>query len=87
MSDYQDYDETEDVADYGEDDELYPAEIAQRRSDIGNENGAENEDENPEDMEKRVLAMEEELDKLTKQQDQVEKELSTTTDSIDEKSM
>lgn len=47
----------------------------------------EDQAEEPEDMRKKVLEMESELDKLTKMQMQVEKQITSASDSIDENSM
>lgn len=41
----------------------------------------------PEEMQKRVLEMEEELQQLSKLQEQVESQISTASDKIDENSM
>jgi polyadenylate-binding protein 2 len=43
--------------------------------------------EEDESMEKRVEAMQAELDKLNQMQQQVDKQISTATDSLDEKSI
>ncbi len=71
-------DDANEEVDYQEEDELY-----------GEVNGlAENEEEiEPEDMQKRVLEMEEELEQLTKLQQQVENQISTASDNFDEHSM
>jgi hypothetical protein len=45
-------------------------------------------DENdPEEMKQKVLEMEDELDKLTKMQQQVERQISSASDALDENSM
>ena len=76
----------EEAVDYNEDDgggELYDEGVTS-----GNDGIAANEDEvEPEKFKLRVLEMEEELDKLTKMQAQVEKQISSTSDKIDESSM
>lgn len=41
----------------------------------------------PEQFKQRVLEMEEELEKLTKMEQQVEKQITSATDKIDETSM
>lgn len=41
----------------------------------------------PEQFKQRVLEMEEELEKLTKMEQQVEKQITSATDKIDESSM
>lgn len=81
MSSYE-----EDAVDYNEDDgtgELYDEGVT------GDSNeGAGHEDEvEPEKFKMRVLEMEEELEKLTKMQAQVEKQISSTSDKMDESSM
>lgn len=70
-------DNNEVEADY--DDDLYEEE-AQQSEIIGGEDHADG-------MKKRMLEMEEELDRLNKMQQQVEKQISTASDSIDEKSI
>jgi archaellum component FlaC len=50
------------------------------------EGGEEGEDE-PEDMNKRVLEMEDELNKLTEMQQQVERQIHSASDSLDENSV
>ena len=44
-------------------------------------------DGEPEEMKRRVQEMEEELDMLNKMQQQVEKQISTAADNVDEKSI
>lgn len=78
MTDYNE----EEIADYQEDD-LYGGENTINGGEI-----AESHDEvEPEEMKKRVQEMEEELDKLTKMQQQVEQQITSASDRIDENSM
>jgi predicted transcriptional regulator len=51
------------------------------------EGGANNDDPELEEMKKRVQEMEDEQEKLTKLQQQVEKQIHTAADSIDENSV
>jgi polyadenylate-binding protein 2 len=69
--------ENDEVADY--DDEIYEEEDVQE---TGNAT-----EEHTDGMKKRMQEMEEELDRLNKMQQQVEKQISTAADSIDEKSI
>ena len=75
--------EAEEVIDYQEE-EYYEGEEY-----LEGEEGqqAQGEAVDPELMKKRVAEMEEELDQLTKVQLQVEKQISSASDSLDENSM
>mmetsp|Transcript_19805 Transcript_19805/g.44131 ORF Transcript_19805/g.44131 Transcript_19805/m.44131 type:complete len:121 (-) Transcript_19805:297-659(-) len=77
----EEYDENA-IADYQEDgaDELYGDDG------IGGSDAKEDGDE-PEKMKARVLEMEEELNKLTEMQQQVEKQITSASDKIDENSI
>ena len=65
----------DDIADYDEDENMCGV------------NNADDADLEPEEMQKRVLEMEEELEQLTKLQKQVDSQISTASDKIDENSM
>lgn len=71
----------EEVADYQED-ELYEGD--EMYDDVIEEGDGGGE---PEEMKKQVQEMEQELDKLNKIQQQVERQISNTADAIDEKSI
>ena len=73
VADYQDGDIYEDEEAFYEDEETADA------VGLG--------DAEPEEMKRRVQEMEEELDMLNKMQQQVEKQISTATDTVDEKSI
>lgn len=70
-------------------------EIVDYRDDEGNEDlqpsesfsGSNADAVEPEQFKQRVLEMEEELEKLTKMEQQVEKQITSATDKIDETSM
>lgn len=69
----------EEVADYQDEDEYY-----------GEATGAEQEGANPVesgDFDQSVLEMDAELEKLNKMQQQVQKDIHSTSDTIDETSM
>lgn len=69
--------EEEEVADYQEDDGFYQyTEGEQEENEI-----------DPEEMKKRVLEMEQELENLTSMQQQVEKQITSASDRMDENSM
>jgi hypothetical protein len=81
----EEYDETA-IADYQEDegaDELYGDEGITG----GDGTDAKEDGDEPEKMKARVLEMEEELNKLTEMQQQVEKQITSASDRIDENSM
>lgn len=78
-------DTNEDVTDYQED-ELYGDEEFNQEEYQG-EDGEGIEEIQSEEMKKRVLEMEEELDKLTKMQQQVEKQITSASDRLDENSI
>eukprot|EP00600_Ochromonadales_sp_CCMP1393_P010313 CAMPEP_0174975868 /NCGR_PEP_ID=MMETSP0004_2-20121128/12688_1 /TAXON_ID=420556 /ORGANISM="Ochromonas sp., Strain CCMP1393" /LENGTH=176 /DNA_ID=CAMNT_0016226779 /DNA_START=42 /DNA_END=568 /DNA_ORIENTATION=- len=80
-----DHDEAEPVDHQEDNDELY-GEVSgiEKPADDGNEG---EDDAEPEKMKKRVLEMEEELDQLTKMQQQVENQISTASDKMDENSI
>lgn len=69
--------EEEEVADYQEDDEFYQY----------TEGDQEENEIDPEEMKKRVLEMEQELENLTSMQQQVEKQITSASDRMDENSM
>jgi hypothetical protein len=69
--------ENQEVEDYQEDSEFY----------LENSNLATSDENEPEEMQKRVLEMEEELEQLSKLQQQVEIQISSAADKIDENSM
>lgn len=69
--------EEEDVADYQEDDGFYQY----------TEGDQEENEIDPEEMKKRVLEMEQELENLTSMQQQVEKQITSASDRMDENSM
>lgn len=69
----------EEVADYQEDQDDYDEEYV--------ENGDADNDAEPEEMKRRVMEMEDELEKLTKMQEQTEKQLNSALDNLDENSM
>ncbi len=73
-------DENEDVIDHQEDSDFY-GEISQF------ERIESTEEIEPEEMQKRVLEMEDELEQLSKLQQQVENQISSAADKIDENSM
>jgi hypothetical protein len=70
----------EEVADY-QDDGLYD------ETETYNHEGGEGDGVEPEDFNARVQEMEDELEQVTKLQQQVEKELTSASDKIDENSM
>ena len=72
--------EEEQVADYQEDDGFY------QYNEAGEGQEGENEID-PEEMKKRVLEMEQELENLTSMQQQVEKQITSASDRMDENSM
>ena len=67
----------EEVADYQEDDGFYQY----------TEGDQEENEIDPEEMKKRVLEMEQELENLTSMQQQVEKQITSASDRMDENSM
>jgi archaellum component FlaC len=69
------YEEFEEADFYGEDGE------------DGGENNDQDNPAEPEDMNTRVLEMEEELNKLNNAQHQIEKQINTASDKLDELSM
>jgi len=69
--------EEEEVADYQEDDGFYQY----------TEGDQEENEIDPEEMKKRVLEMEQELENLTSMQQQVEKQITSASDRMDENSM
>lgn len=82
----------EEEADYQEDEnDQY---VEEERGDEGNDDfdhgdGSKNEHEDigSDEMQKRVQEMEEELEKLTKMQQQVDKQINSASDRLDENSM
>jgi predicted transcriptional regulator len=51
------------------------------------EGGEEHKDEEPEEMMRRVEEMEDELEKINKMQQQLDRQINTASDKIDENSM
>lgn len=76
-------DETEDIVDYQEED-MYTDNA--EGGEAAAAAAAEGEEE-PEEMQKRVQEMEEELDHLTKLQQNVDSQILTAADKIDENSV
>lgn len=70
----------DDIADYQEDDQFYD-------NTTGQEHNEEEDYVDPEEMKQRVLEMEQELENLTNMQQQVEKQINSTSDKMDENSM
>eukprot|EP01038_Epipyxis_sp_PR26KG_P009403 gene9403-12664_t len=80
MSAYQE----EELADFQEDDDMYGDGVNNNDSFYGNDGDA---DAEPEEINKRVQEMEQELDKLTKMQQQVDRQITSASDRIDENSI
>lgn len=68
----------EDITDYVEDEDYNDS----SKAEVAEENELE-----PEEMQRKVLEMEAELAQVTEMQQQVEKQISSTSDSVDESSM
>lgn len=65
----------------GEDEELYGDAVN------GNNQDGDEEEEGPEDIERRVKEMEAELEQLSKEQQQVDTQILSASDKVDENSM
>jgi hypothetical protein len=76
----------DEIVDYQEDEPGNDLYGGQNGLEVNNVEGGEEEVESDE-MKKKVLEMEQELDQLTKMQQQVERQINTTSDRLDENSM